>query len=415
MQIGYAVHSVSSPHGDARPAQRVLFLYLQTGAGHLGPCRSIAAAMETLAPGTETLLVNAIDPAERGRRRLIENGYRVSASTLPFLWTLMYELSMARAVMTWNQESSDRFTRRYLRRVIAEFRPTRIVNAHSLLTVPLQRAQRDLGTRIPAWTLVTDPFSVHPFWFHRSRTATIVMSPGIQAVADRVKDFHAPLLVRAPVIQPRFEREPDPADIRAFREREGFRPDRKLVLIAGGGEGIFGGERFLHAILESGADCDVALVAGRNELLKLQSRLILKLPHIRPKLEGRTVRIYGFVDFMYELLHASDLVLTKGGASTIWEIMLSARPAIVCQFIHGQELGNVQFVVKSGSGFYEPSPHRVGKLVRTLVEDPPRLEGLSRHIRALGLRNGAQWVAQTILDGRLSDREPRSSAARAEP
>ncbi len=387
------------------PTERILFTYLQTGAGHLGPCRSIAAAMETLAPGTETLLLNAINPREPGRRRLIENGYRVAASTLPFLWTLIYELSMSKAVMTWNQESIDRLTRRCLRDVIADFRPTRIVNAHSLLTVPLQRAQRDLGTRIPAWTLVTDPFSVHPFWFHRSRTPTIVMSPGIRKVADRVKSYHAPLLVRAPVIQPRFEREPDPQEISAFREREGFRPERRLVLIAGGGEGIFGGERFLHAILESGADCDVALVAGRNELLKLQSRLILKLPHIRPKLAGRTVKIYGFVDFMYELLHASDLILTKGGASTIWEILLSATPAIVCQFIHGQELGNVQFVVQSGSGFYEPSPPRAGQLVRELVADPGRLAALSQHIRNLGLSNGTSRVAQTILEGRLSDAE----------
>ena len=67
------------------------------------------------------------------------------------------------------------------------------------------------------------------------------------------------------------------------------------------------------------------------------------------------IHVYGFVDFVYELINISDAVITKGGPATVMEILQLNKIPVISSYIWEQEKGNVELVTQSNVGFYEPN------------------------------------------------------------
>jgi processive 1,2-diacylglycerol beta-glucosyltransferase/1,2-diacylglycerol 3-beta-galactosyltransferase len=134
------------------------------------------------------------------------------------------------------------------------------------------------------------------------------------------------------------------------------------------------------------------MVCGRNtSLLRAAGR-------IREK-SGRTdVTVFGFVDFAYELISCADVVISKCGASTFMEILLLERIPVITSYLWEQEKGNRDFLVRTGTGYYEPRPRRLASLVLHLLEPGGPARDVHARIRGCGLRNGAPAVAEALLN-----------------
>jgi UDP-N-acetylglucosamine:LPS N-acetylglucosamine transferase len=88
---------------------------------------------------------------------------------------------------------------------------------------------------------------------------------------------------------------------------------------------------------------------------------------------------------MQDLLNIADCVITKGGASTVMEVLAVGKPVIFSTFIRGQELGNVLYVVQNGAGWY--------------IRKPGAIAGeIKKNISKMGVRNGLDDVVQFIHD-----------------
>jgi 1,2-diacylglycerol 3-beta-galactosyltransferase len=75
------------------------------------------------------------------------------------------------------------------------------------------------------------------------------------------------------------------------------------------------------------------------------------------------MQVQGFVTNMSEWMAACDCIITKAGPGTIAEAMIRGLPMLLFDFIAGQEVGNVSFVVENGAGTYCEEPKDIAKII----------------------------------------------------
>jgi 1,2-diacylglycerol 3-beta-galactosyltransferase len=77
--------------------------------------------------------------------------------------------------------------------------------------------------------------------------------------------------------------------------------------------------------------------------------------------------IFGFVQNMPEMMHASDVIVTKAGPGTISEALACQLPIVLSGYVPGQEEGNIEYVVESGVGMLALSPRILVDTLRHLL------------------------------------------------
>ena len=105
----------------------------------------------------------------------------------------------------------------------------------------------------------------------------------------------------------------------------------------------------------------------------------------------------GFVDYLDDLIAASDLVISKSGGLITSEVMARGTPLLVVEPIRGQEEFNADYVVTAGVGVQARVTDSVPYMVESLVNDPPRLAQLRENALRIGRPRAALDVADFVL------------------
>ena len=100
---------------------------------------------------------------------------------------------------------------------------------------------------------------------------------------------------------------------------------------------------------------------------------------------------------MPEMMHAADVIVTKGGVSTIAEALASGRPVVVAKELPVQEAGNPRFVEAHGIGFDGRSPRGTLEALRRLAANPAERQAMAARARPLARPNAADAIARMIL------------------
>lgn len=371
--------------------QKYFLCYLRTGGGHLAPARSVASYLAKNHGDTiEPVLIDGLANARPIAKFIIEDGYRILQAKAKWYYELIYFLNKLPFVGQGNVLLAKQFIKNELKRRIAEERPAKIAVLHFLLIEPIDEILRELKLDIPVVTMVTDPFTAHPMWFKRKQEHYIVFSERLQTYC--IVNRHIParkIHVFPFIVDEKFEHSLSPHEIRAARERYGFSPEKKTLLIIGGGDGIPNGKFILHNLLQAGLDVDVAIVCGKNKKLHDDALAIReKFPQLK---------VFGFVDFVYDLLAVADVVITKCGASTIMEILLMKKVPVINDYLWEQELGNMEFVRDNALGIFERNISKLPQVIQRLLSDDAEYSRYRRNILSMNLRNGTGEVAEFLI------------------
>ncbi len=375
--------------------QKILYLYLNTGGGHISGAKALSHAMEEAHPGEcENFMLDALDPKSKFIRNVVEEGYKVSVQDHPWLWPITFESSKFSLVQQIELMVLRPWIKPHLKKYIQEQGITKIVILHFLLIQLVHEILIEEGWSIPMVTVVMDPFTVHPFWFIRKDRPLVVFSH--QAKGDALKHRVDPQMIKViPLMLRRHFERPMPADLIALEKTKfGFITGKKLLLLAGGGDGIPGAQNILKQALLQRLDVEIAVVCGKNAKLQAQCEsMVAKYGSGRPM-----VRIYGFVDFMYELMNMADLVISKGGPATVMEILMLHKPLIVVNYIYGQEKGNVNFVIKNDVGHYISNPRKLVIKSAEILANPKLSQEMADKVAKLALRNGTDELREYVYN-----------------
>jgi processive 1,2-diacylglycerol beta-glucosyltransferase/1,2-diacylglycerol 3-beta-galactosyltransferase len=195
-----------------------------------------------------------------------------------------------------------------------------------------------------------------------------------------------------PILNRQFERRASEEEVIRLKEQYGFSRHKRLILMAGGGDGLPKGISTLKALAKSSLDIEIAFVSGKNkDQLKAAKKIAKKTPNKR-------VTVYGFVDFMYDLMSMADVVITKGGPATVLETLMLRKPLILTNYIYGQERGNLDFVKNNKLGHYISSGEEVIQAVRDFISDPKAYENAVSRISRVDIRNGTEKIADFVME-----------------
>lgn len=371
---------------------KYLMLYLKTGGGHLAPAKSVSNYIQqNYTDKIEPVLIDGLAEAPSYARFIVEDGYRILQSKAKWYYELLYALNKIIGIAKYNSLLVSERIKPYLKEKILNEEPCKIVIFHFFLIKPVYDILRENKLSIPVVTVVTDPFIAHPIWFLNKQQTMIVFSQQLKNYALKKNIPHEKVHVFPFILDEKYSAPMPKEEIPVLKKRLGFEVNKKIVLIMGGGDGIPKGEMILKNLLEELPEVCLAIVCGKNKSL-YEFALELK-----KKGNYENLKVYGYISFVYNLLSVSDVVITKCGASTFMEILMTRKIPVVNDYIWEQEKGNVEFLVKNRLGVYEKNMKKLPHVVKKLLKDEAFYQSYIINIEKAHLRNGTADVAEFLV------------------
>jgi len=371
-----------------------IFLYLNTGSGHITAAKVLKQAMEQRYPDVSVRMINGFDRKNRFGKLVFEYGYGLSCNYFHGLFPLVYDLAQHRFFQTLFAFGLSFHIPRYLRDIIIGNYVTDVVSFHFALTPPLKKAVRRVPWHVNVTEIVTDPFNGPHSWFYERDQHFLVYSEMMKNMAVRECGIRSENIKVIPfLMNGKFRIRATTDEIRALRLKHGFDPDRKIVLLAGGGEGLPGAVEIINQCLFHRADFAVAVVCGRD---KAKKHMLDVLHFTYPKFD---LHVFGYVDFMDELIKLCDCAVIKAGPATLMEVLVSRKPVIICKYIHNQELENVRYAVAHHVGWFVQRPRDIYRKIDELLNGSPS-RSMEQNFDSVDIDTDAGKAADQLIENR---------------
>jgi processive 1,2-diacylglycerol beta-glucosyltransferase len=368
---------------------RYLILHVLVGSGHRSAANALAGALERL-PDSEVRVEDALDYASPIFSTAYARAYLELSQRAPVVWQMFYE-------STDNTDADWAPVRDQLRALMAElavtklkdmirqYAPAAIICTHFLPAELMMRLKLEGGLRVPTYTVITD-HAVHSQWitpgvdgyfvaseFPRKLMIDRGVAPGIVHVTG--------IPVNPEIGQPK--------DSAALRDQYGLPASGPVITLFGGGLATKRVRRMVEGLLGIGQPGILVVVAGRNAELPSALAGMGDGPQMR-------LRVLSKIDYVDDLVAASDLVLTKAGGLIVSEVLARGTPLVVIDPIPGQEEWNADYLVSCGAGLQLRVLEWVPWTVEQLLADAARLAMLREHAGASGRPHAAREIAEHV-------------------
>jgi 1,2-diacylglycerol 3-beta-galactosyltransferase len=378
---------------SASKQRSVLFLFSDTGGGHRTAAEAIGAALHRIdrAGAVRTELVDAFEACGIFPLREGIKSYGTMLNVRPSPYPALFHMFNGRTRARIMTELGKPFIRRNFRELIERVQPALVVSVHPLLNELARETIDDIGLHAPLVTVITDLVTIHHAWTTEAaadqyvvasaEAARVCITRGIPP--QRVHDLGLP-------IRDGFSPTDDPA---GAKRALGLDPRRRVLLVMSGGEGGGKVRSILRQIAGSVRALNLQAVAicGRNEALRE------RLQALAPRLGPGTV-VLGFVSNVADYMRASDALLSKAGPGAIAEAAACGLPIIVCDYISGQEAGNLAYVETRAAGTVALEARDVSATLRRLFgADPAPLAQLKSNAIASARPHAAEDIAKFLM------------------
>ena len=350
--------------------------------GHIFPAISIADAVRAQRPDAEILFVGAEGRMEM--HRVPDAGYEIKGLPVAGIDRRRPWRNVAVAVKFWK-------SLRMARRIIKDFKPQVVVGVGGYASGPTLNAAQHMG--IP--TLIQEQNSyagVTNKFLSRKARRFCVAYDGMERFfpADRI------LFTGNPVRQTLLDTSLTPQEA---RRSLGLKEDIPTVLIIGGSLGA----RTLNESILSHLD----LIRQHTDVQFLWQTGKYYSRHIADELDRQTcpenLHAVDFVADMAAAYAAASLVVSRAGASSVSELCLLAKPAILVpspNVAEDHQTKNALALVEKEAALYvsdAEAPQKLLPLALDVVADAQRLASLSESIKKLARPDAAATIAAEVV------------------
>lgn len=267
---------------------------------------------------------------------------------------------------------------------ILKRQPDIIISTHFLPPEILGRAKIEGRIKSKMITVITD-FYPHTFWINPGTDHYWVMAE--ETKQDLVRRGVSSEIITAggiPVL-PAFQ----PSEKKLeFLKKHGLENGRFTLLLTSGSFGLGPQEAILEELKAFKDKIQCFVVCANNKKLKLI-------------LDGKTypypVKIFGFIDFMPELMEASDLMVAKAGGSTTSEALTKGVVMVVMASIPGQEARNARLLKSRDAAYFLKDPHEIHAIIQGILDDPSSLQNKRDAIARLAKPHAAEALVKMVL------------------
>ncbi|MCQ2612036.1 MAG: hypothetical protein MJ183_00340 [Treponemataceae bacterium] len=368
-------------------------MYMNTGGGH----RASAQVLQSLfrekyrEDEVEVKLINCLGKRSYFGKFILEDFYHFSLNLAPGLFSGTYRVGI-RPLQSLTNHLLALDSVSYLRRIFEEEQPTDVVCFHFGMVFCIRRALRQAGLKPNLTCMVLDPFTAHSVNFYFKDVDYFVYSEKVKQ--SGIREWGVPperITVIPFLLNPKFKVKVTDEKTAALRRKLGIRSDRKVVLITGGGEGLPNTIKIVTELLLRKMNVTVIAVCGRSRTLKAGLEVL--------SLDNRSLdlKVMGFVDNMDELVQVCDCAVIKAGPSSVMEVAAFHKPMILCHFIYGQELGNVQFILENDAGVFKRKAKDIADSIEIMLKDEKRLSQLKKNVSNLPISFESEKVVDLLM------------------
>lgn len=302
----------------------VLLLSAPIGSGH----RLAAKALEQELLGLDGVQVvhgNIFDFFPQVLGKLFLRSYLWILDSCPWLYALAYKWGDRQGGSLWLRSLLNGILARLGRGYLQRVRPDAVVATHATpagIVACYKKRRPDLWLG----AVVTD-FTIHRWWLCEGVDTYFIADELLRSKITLPADVQPlGIPVRRQFLIHNKEK---------LRREFAWKPDERVCLLMGGGEGLLPMEEIMGALQrERIAGLRLIAITGRNSKLadKLRSRF------------KDCMEIYGFREDAPQLMAAADVIITKAGGLTSAEVLASDLDFIVYKPLPGQEQGNAAFL-----------------------------------------------------------------------
>ncbi|GAB4425851.1 MAG: glycosyltransferase [Chloroflexi bacterium OHK40] len=375
---------------------RVLLLHASVGTGHKRAAEALATAFTRRQPG-EVRVEDVLDHTPRLFRVAYARSYLELTDRAPLVWGYFYTQTNADpnlAEFTNNvRKLVESIGTNGLKDVLRSFVPEVIICTHFLPMELLVRYKRNAQLPQPIYCVITD-FAAHTFWTYTEIDRYFVADTQTrdQLIARGVTP--AQITVSGIPVEPEIA---EPKDRLEMRASHGLPTDGRVITLFGGGVDDDHVRMIVQGLLHREIEATLVVVAGRNPTLFESLSDLSSTPRLR-------LILHGYINFVDDLIVASDLVITKAGGLIVSEVLARGVPLVVIDPIPGQEEWNADFVVSSGAGVQLRMAESVPATVERLLGHPHLLEAMRAAARHVGRPRAALEIAEQVITDYTSRR-----------
>ncbi|MFA5156215.1 MAG: glycosyltransferase [Candidatus Omnitrophota bacterium] len=338
---------------------KIFIIYASAGAGHRKAAEAIFNHFKSKSPSDDVRLIDILEKCNRFYAKGYVGGYRFLINHAAWAWSGLFNVTAAKSTRLLAAaiiKSLDLINSKKFCEFIVREQPDIVISTHFMPPEILGHLKQKGKIKTRLITVITD-FGVHPLWVN-SGTDTYVVASSLSKEYLLKKDIgNAQVWELGIPIDKNFSAAHDK---KTTKRKLGLSPDKFTLLITTGSFGIGPVKEIIASLC---GEIQIIVVCAKNK--KLYSRLI--------SAAFAGVKVFGFVDNIYELMSASDIVIAKPGGLTTSEILSMELVPVFISPIPGQEMHNLAVMQQFGVGKYGACPEEIKKIVLDYRDNPAKL------------------------------------------
>ena len=374
--------------------KKALILYACYGGGHISAANSIKECIEKYYPDIEPITIDFMNYLNVTIDKLTTTAYEEMAKKAPALWGTVYMKSEKGALARFSIDSNKLLAIK-LHFLIKRYKPDYIISTHpfsSQMCAYLKKKNK--LPRVKLATVMTD-FAPHDQWLVGSDYINHFF-----VAHEAMKE----LLVNKGISEKKVFATGIPLSNRFFLDYNkdtllkdfDLSKDKFTILFFAGGR--FGlGKKNTYKILEDIAryidNVQVVAIAGKNK--KMFDAFNDTVKKYKRKDD---IKVLEFTDKVPELMHISDIVISKPGGLTTSECLACGLPMIVINPIPGQEEQNAEFLENSNLAYWIKDDDNPLGVIFKVVNNKNILDGLKQNVSKYTKRNSTKEICEVLFD-----------------
>lgn len=379
-----------------RQAGKLVLLSGDFGDGHRQAANALVEAAEHYMPDLETISIDLMELTHPKTHRAAKYLYMQGVNKFPSVYGYLYRKTRSmQSEPVWKKLRLLGAAR--LHHLLASENPDAVVSTFPIASAAVSLLKSGGLIDLPLITVITD-HSDHSYWIHPHTDLYIVGSDKVKRALTSKNVPASRVTVTGIPVRLAFGKTYDRAEL---MQKYRLDPGKMTVMIMGGGYGMVPED--LSGLLQLRPSAlQWIVVCGHND--KLYAELS------RDWSGSSNVRLFGYVREVYELMAASDLLISKPGGLTTSEAVSLGLPMLLYRTLPGQEQDNAEYLVNAGAALTADDTPSLASALRMLTDRPELLRRMKANALAIRPREPGLQALRAIVKT-ISHRESENFSA----
>lgn len=368
------------------PAKRIILMYISEVSGHRSATMAIEKAVKTFEPKAEILNINAFNYTNPISEKVVNRIYMEVIKRTPKIWDYLYDNPSVVKGIEKIKQHIHKSNSPKLKKLFDEFNPDIVVCTQAYPCGMVADYKKTYGVSLPLVAVLTD-YIPHSYWVYDMVDYYITPSEDVSARLE--KKGVAPSKIK-PYGIPFDQKFNQPLNNKEIFGKLNLNPQKPVVLIMGGGQGLGPIKTIVKSLEKSGHDIQELIVTGTNK--KLFRSLKREIKHYK-----KSIHLFGFLQNIHELMRISCVIISKPGGVTTAEVLSIGLPMIIVKPIPGQEVNNTNFLTSKAAAIKVDEPKEVHRIIDELLKDKAKLAHLAQAAAKIAKPNASLDIAKLLL------------------